>query len=922
MRRELGRGRSLRLRLLLPMVSLVMLLSLGFGLVEHHLDQQVLKGRLADKADLLAELVRAEPAPSLAALAGKSGIRALVLVRSDDQRILASSKPAQQGQGLQQLADLWLPTDQVLGTEPLDIYQGDQALFVRPLASGQDQALLLAWLDGRALNHDGNGIFWRIVLMSVMASLALILVLYWLLSRQLLLPLEHIGAVIRRRAEGDLQARTHLELDSEIGELADCFNALLDQEAEADNRLKAAHDRSLEQEQLFKRIFQVLPDILSITRASDGTYVDVNALWEQASGHKREEAIGRTALELGIWCDDGDRQALVQALKEQGQIHNLLVPFRRTDGSVIQTEVSGCLFSDKGTQYILLACRDMTQRRKSEAQLRLMSTVFQASRDGIIITDAEQRIQAVNAAFSQITGYREQQVLGQKPAIFDPGNHEPSFYEAMWQALNDKGFWQGEIWNRRQDGDIYPQWLSITRVNDEQGQPSHYVAVFSDISERKEAEERIAFLAYHDPLTGLPNRALLEDRFNQAQSQARRQNQQLAVLFLDLDRFKGINDSLGHGIGDELLKAVVARLEHLVRSSDTLSRQGGDEFILILQNISDSTEVAYIAERILEQFESPFQVQDYSLNIGTSIGIALYPDDGEDFETLLKKADTAMYHVKDSGRGAFSFFTPAMDQQACERLQMEAALRQALKNGELSLHYQPQVALGSGRIVGVEALMRWSSPQLGEVPPSRFIPLAEETGLILSLGRWLLEEACSQMVSWRQQLGFDGRMAVNLSVKQVSKEDFLPQLAGILNRTGLPAQQLELELTESLLMQDVGATLEVVRQLKAMDVRLAIDDFGTGYSSLSYLKRFAVDTLKVDRSFVSGLGEDDQARILVRAIVQMAHSLDLSVVAEGVENTEQLAVLLAEGFDHAQGYHFGRPMAAEQVTALLQRGYL
>jgi len=491
--------------------------------------------------------------------------------------------------------------------------------------------------------------------------------------------------------------------------------------------------------------------------------------------------------------------------------------------------------------------------------------------------------------------------------MLSSGRHGPDFFAAMRQSLRDTGRWQGEIWDRRKSGEVYPKWLGISAVHDAAGQLTHYLAIFSDITERKAAEERIAFLAYHDPLTGLPNRLLLRDRFEQALAFASRSGTWVAVLVLDLDRFKTVNDTLGHVVGDRVLQAVVERLHGCVRGAETVSRQGGDEFTLLLTDIHSAEAVADVARKILGRLAAPVFTDGHELLTTASIGISLYPNDGDDFDTLLKKADTAMYDAKEAGRNGFRFFTERMNARVGERLKLQTCLARALAAHEFQLHYQPLVTLAGERVIGAEALLRWNSGELGFLPPDRFIPVAEETGLIISIGEWVLREACREAAGWRQD-GLELFVAVNLSPIQFRRGDLLASVRRALDVSGLPPHCLELEITESILIQDVDKVLEIVGQLKALGVRLSVDDFGTGYSSLAYLKRFAVDKLKIDRSFVQDIASDPDDAAIVRAVIQMARSLKLVTVAEGVETLAQLEFLRQEGGDIAQGYYFSRPI--------------
>ncbi|MBP6709575.1 MAG: EAL domain-containing protein, partial [Candidatus Accumulibacter sp.] len=567
----------------------------------------------------------------------------------------------------------------------------------------------------------------------------------------------------------------------------------------------------------------------------------------------------------------------------------------------------------------VLTFSDITERRRTEEQLRLAFEAIKHSGEGILVTDAEHRILSANPAFEAMTGYRADEIIGAEPSVISLGHSGPEQDVAavMREALAASGYWQGEVWNRRRSGEGYPGWLGVSAVQEADKRPKYYIYIFSDISERKEAQKRIEYLAHHDPLTGLPNRLLLCDRVVQAQAQAHRMQSRVALMFLDLDRFKTINDSLGHPVGDALLKEVVERLKGCVRESDTISRQGGDEFIILLNDVRDGEAIARVADKIHQRMADPIVLGTHTLNTSFSIGIAIYPDDGSDFDTLLQKADTAMYHAKEAGRNSHRFFTEQMNRQVVEHLSLETSLRRALENKEFVLHYQPQMDLGDGRIIGVEALIRWNSPEHGLISPARFIPVAEDSGLIVPIGAWVLSEACRQARAW-QDAGLPPIVvAVNLSAVQFKRPELVNTVINALVLSDLDSQWLELELTESILIQDAEATLDTVRRLKSLGIKLSVDDFGTGYSSLTYLKRFAVDKLKIDQSFVRDLVSDPDDAAIVRAIIQMAHSLKLKTIAEGVETEELANLLRIFHCDEIQGYWFAKPMPAEQMEAFL-----
>jgi diguanylate cyclase (GGDEF)-like protein/PAS domain S-box-containing protein len=557
--------------------------------------------------------------------------------------------------------------------------------------------------------------------------------------------------------------------------------------------------------------------------------------------------------------------------------------------------------------------------RENAEKLQLSARVFENSGESVLITDSEQRILSINRAFTEVTGYPPEEVLGQTPRLLSSGRHDQTFFRKMWQKLEQNGYWQGEIWDKRKSGEIYPEWLRISVVKDERGQVTHYIGVFSDISERKLAEARIEFLAYHDALTGLPNRLLATDHLELALAHANRLGNKTAVIFFDLDNFKTINDSFGHTTGDLLLQAVASRLQTCIRGTDTLSRQGGDEFLLILPDIQGADDITSVAEKILETLSPTFDIENNELSTSTSMGIAVYPDDGGDIETLLKRADTAMYHAKEAGRNTYRFYTEQMNIDAIEHHHIRIGLLRALERQELVLYYQPQVDLSSGAIVGAEALIRWQHPERGLLPPGAFIPTAEESGLIVEIGEWVIQEACRQAAAWRQAGLPELLVAVNVSAMQFKRGDLEATVQQALAATDLPPHCLELELTESILIHDTDKVLEMVQRLKAQGLMLSIDDFGTGYSSLSYLKRFNVDKLKIDRSFICDMETNPSDAVMVRAIIQMARSLNLKTIAEGVENEHLMSFLRLQYCDEVQGYHIAPPMPADQFAAFLSQ---
>ena len=562
---------------------------------------------------------------------------------------------------------------------------------------------------------------------------------------------------------------------------------------------------------------------------------------------------------------------------------------------------------------------DISQQKNDTEQLRLASRIFESTAEGLLITDANQRIIWVNPSFTRITGYAKEDVIGRDPSLLNSGLQEANYYSEMYASLARSGAWQGEIINRRKDGTVYPEWLAISTLVDTEHKTTHYVAIFSDITERKASEERIRYLSEHDFLTQLPNRMLFEDRLRQTIKHAQRQPLQFAILFIDLDRFKYINDSFGHPVGDRLLQTVAERLGQSARASDTICRQGGDEFLLLLHNINGADDAGRIAEKIIAHLGQPYLIDGHVLSSSPSIGIALYPDDGSDAETLIRNADTAMYVSKENGRNITHFFRPDMNERTLARLSLEDGLRRALKNNELALYYQPQVAVGSGEIVGIEALLRWNDPSFGMRQPDSFIPIAEESGLIVAIGEWVLHAACRQARRWRDAGLTRLPISINIAALQFANLSFFASVHEALDNAGLSPDAIELEITESMLLDTSEERITAINQLKESGLKISIDDFGTGYSSLSYLHRLPVDQLKIDRSFISQINaqsqDSDNAKITA-AIIQLAHNLGLNVLAEGVETEEQLKFLNDLGCDGYQGFLFSKPVSADDLERI------
>lgn len=551
------------------------------------------------------------------------------------------------------------------------------------------------------------------------------------------------------------------------------------------------------------------------------------------------------------------------------------------------------------------------QREKLERnaeQLQIAARVFETANEGILVTDTNNQIVAANQALTDITGYQEKELVGKDPAVLSSGRHDTLFYRQMWLELEKTGRWQGELWNRRKNGEIYPEWLTISASQNNAGEVVNYVATVSDISERKNTEQRLRYLAEYDPLTELPNRRLLSERASQTLHACERdKKRQFALMFVDLDRFKNINDTLGHAVGDLVLQTIAKRLSKIVRESDTVSRIGGDEFVILINDHNAEAAAARLAAQALKDVIKPIHTQHQELVITPSIGIAIYPDDGLDYDRLMQNADAALYHAKSEGRNNFQFYTEDMNTRVSEKLNLEHDLRKAIKEQQFELFYQPIYQLETDMICSCEALLRWQHPQRGLIAPDQFIPLAEETGLITTIGDWVINEACQQAINWQQQGYQPIPVNVNVSSNQFSS-DIVATVRKALKATGLDAKWLTIEITESTLMGNIDTATSALQQLKELGVNIALDDFGTGYSSLAYLKRFPLDKLKIDQAFISGLPKDKDDIAITSSIIDIARNLQLTTIAEGVESQSQFDYLATLGCQQIQGYLKAKPM--------------
>jgi diguanylate cyclase (GGDEF)-like protein/PAS domain S-box-containing protein len=670
------------------------------------------------------------------------------------------------------------------------------------------------------------------------------------------------------------------------------------------------------------RIRQTLDNMFAFVAlfSPDGVVTEANRTALLATNQRPEDLVGHPVWDT-VFCKDLPdsantmRSAIARAAS--GDTVRMDLSVRIADNVVLTLDATfSPLFDEHRRIHSVIGFGvDVTARKRAEGYMHMLSTALEQTADSVMITTTDGAIEYVNQAFTHTTGYDAYEVIGRTPNVLKSGKHDAEFYRGLWDTILAGNRFNQVIVNRRKDGSLYSEEKTITPLKDANGRTTHFVSAGHDISERIQTQERLHFLANHDALTGLPNRTLFFDRLEQAISRARWNKRVVATLFLDLDQFKNINDTLGHNIGDELLRIFATRLSSTVRNGDTVARFGGDEFVVLLDDVADASDVAIVAQKILDAIAPPVELGATLLHVGASIGVSTFPSDGEDPGALLKNADTAMYRVKESGRNAYQFYSRDMSVRAFERITLESHLRHALNRGEFTLHYQPQIDVLRNRVVGVEALLRWQHPDRVSVSPAQFVPVLEETGLIVPVGEWVLAEACAQLARWRAAGLPYLRMAVNLSSRQFVQPNLAAVVTEALSRVGVPPTALEVELTESLLMRPTEVTHRTITALDDLGVRFGLDDFGTGFSSLSYLQRYPFDTLKVDRTFIRDLPGDAHDAALTCAILAMGQSLKLEVIAEGVETEAQREFLLAHGCVTMQGFLFARPMPAEDLSA-------
>ena len=715
-------------------------------------------------------------------------------------------------------------------------------------------------------------------------------------ARQLTGPLFQVMDFIDDRKLRGLSERLDGEGRDEFSQLKREINEFLDAiEEERNNRLIAEEENRILAQFTNGNPYPVMRidgkgNILYVNKAS----IELMKYWDIAFSTRLPEDLVAMIREFG--ADFADFE-----YKKKNRIYNIMLSY----------------FENQNSYYLLLS--DITVRKEDEYLLMMSESVFSHTMEGIVITEADGTIMRINPAFTHITGYTEEDAMGANPRILKSKHHKEEFYRDMWHQLHQTGTWSGEIWNRRKNGEPYPEWLTINSVCDERGSLIHYVGIFKDISDIKESEEKLRYQVSHDALTSLPNRILFEDRLNRAIARAERNRNKLAVLFLDMDNFKHVNDSLGHQTGDDYLKIIASRIVQSCRDEDTVARLGGDEFVVLIPELTEELNIIEIADRIQKTVGAPLIFHPHELHPTVSIGVTIFPEDGNDPLLLMKNADLAMYKAKDMGKGTYSLFNREMNDQVRKRMELESQLRRSLQKGEIFMLYQPKVSVPDGEIIGVEALVRWQNSTLGLVSPVDFIPLAEETGFILKLGDWVLEKTLTDMSGLTNFKGQPLEIAVNLSARQFRDDKLIGRIGKILKKSSVSPAHVNFEITESAAMDESEASLEIIKQLKQLGVRISIDDFGTGYSSYSYLNKFRVDCLKVDKSFVDEVPRDRSTTAIMKNIIDLGHTLDMEVVAEGVELEEQLRFLTEARCDVIQGYYFYKPLSLEELKKVLSR---
>ncbi|MBU0924403.1 EAL domain-containing protein [bacterium] len=733
------------------------------------------------------------------------------------------------------------------------------------------------------------------------------------------IPEQRWNSIYKRILANDFQENEILEINDNVFQLTIMNTVLLD-----NSIIKllftniseiALTNKQIESK--FKLLYEHVPYPYQ-SLDNKGLLTNVNKKWCDITGYTKDEAIGQ---KFSIFTDESYERlkALFKIFLENKKVENEKIRIKKKNGEIILASFTGNLSNINGELKTHCIFKDITTEEKIEKKLKLSDIVFENTTEGILITNEENQIISVNNAFTTITGYTQEEVIGKNPKILNSGKQDKEFYNNLWSDLHTTGQFKGEIWNRNKSGEIYPEWLNISIVKDSKGRILNYVAIFSDITKIKKSNEKIEFLAHHDPLTNLPNRLLLKARLDQSIAHANNAKEILAIMFIDIDNFKIINDTYGHSIGDKIINLVASRLKRNLRQDDTISRIGGDEFILVIENINDIKNIKKIAHKILNDFNEPIKLQEYLFEITISMGITLFPNNGLNTEELIKQADTAMYSAKNAGKNQFQFYKNEMTNEIFEKIIMKNEISDGLKNEDFEVFYQPQINIQENKIVGAEALIRWNYKNSRLIFPGEFISYAEETKLIIPMGEFVLKEACTFLKKLQNlKLLSDGIIAVNISSIQIKNSDILKTIKECLEYSNLDAKYLEVELTESYIMDNVEESISTLARLKDLGIKLAIDDFGTGYSSLSYLKRFPIDKLKIDKSFVDELPKSTRDAAIAKTVIELAKGLEMKVIAEGVEKKEQNDFLKNELCDEVQGWYYGKALREDEFIAFVK----
>ncbi len=700
---------------------------------------------------------------------------------------------------------------------------------------------------------------------------------------------------VRKRAEAEILA-LNLSLEEQVQERT--------------KELLAKEEQLRETLALNDSILMTSPMGIAAYR-QDGQCVMANPSLASIADITQEQLLKQNFRQLSSWQASGIQEAAERVLATGARVELEIRHLTSFFGHDVWARCWLSRFTSRGEPHLLLMLENITEKKAAEEELRLAASVYQNSSEGILVTDAAGIILSVNPAFTEITGYAEDEALGRKTSLLRSDRHGPEFYRSMWEALTKEGCWRGEVWNRRKDGEAYLEWLSINRIEASAGAPIRYVAVFHDITELRRKDEEIRHQAFHDALTGLPNRALMKDRLLHALERAKREGGRLAVIFIDLDRFKAINDGLGHDVGDLLLQEVARRIKSRMRTADTVARLGGDEFVVLMEDLQEAGDCASLAQELMAEIARPMELSGHAVEIRASMGMAFYPEDGTNPMELMKRADLAMYSAKAAGRNTYRFFQQDMQDRISQRLNLEMELRLALAQRDLELHYQPKVDLATGKILGVEALVRWRHPLRGLLLPADFIPLAEECGLICALGDWVLDEICRQSAVW-QAAGHTFKIAFNISPHQLEMGDLVARISELAAHHGIAPSDLEIELTESAVMAYSIHAASVLARLRGIGVTVAVSDFCAGYSSLSYLRQLPIDILKINHSFVTDADSNAEDAQIVKTILALGRMFKLTMEAEGIETSRQAELLQSFGCGIAQGYFFSRPLPARE----------